>query len=95
MWDPTELRRMKAGIAALELTYTYNGTEKVYEFSNPGLEVFRKSDLDLILDGEQKVRFLSLADAILNKMNIIRGSGQPGLDIGDCLWVRHLGVELN
>ena len=39
MWDPTEMRRMAAKVAALEITYTYNGAEKVYEFGNPGLEV--------------------------------------------------------
>lgn len=57
--------------------------------------MFRKSDLNLILDGEQKTRFLSLADEILVKMNMMRSSTQPKLDMSDCMWVRHLGAAIN
>jgi len=38
---------------------------------------------------------MSLADEILVKMNVMRNIREPKLDMSDCLWVRHMGAEIN
>ena len=68
----------------------------MYEFGNPGLEVFKESDIINVLDGIQQVEFNTKAEELLNLMNMMRTKVEtPQLTIKDCLWVRHLGYELN
>jgi len=68
--------------------------EKLYQFTNNGLEVFSKNNIDSILDGSQKSDFVSVAEEILVKINILRADLRR-MTLEDCLLIRHLGFDLN